>query len=252
MKCAVYAVTRNYYDDVIPSIKSLLMHSDVEKVYVLIEDDVFPHELPKECECINVKDKRYFSRFGVNIIHPGSYMIMTRAALYDLLPDADLVLSLDADTIIDGDISELWDYPLGDNYFAATMEPDRCIGDAIYCNTGVALYNLEKLRDGTGDAVVRMLNNRRMFFYEQDAFNEVCKGRIAALPNEYNATQFTGECMAPKIVHYAGVRGWQHLPLVEQYRNVPWNEIRKPKRRRKNTRPSEVLPDNGRIYDEML
>jgi hypothetical protein len=41
----------------IPSMKSLLIHSDVEKIYFLIEDDEFPYELPPEVECINVKNQ---------------------------------------------------------------------------------------------------------------------------------------------------------------------------------------------------
>ena len=39
MKAAVYAGTRNVYEDMIPSMKSLLIHSDVNKVYFLIEDN---------------------------------------------------------------------------------------------------------------------------------------------------------------------------------------------------------------------
>jgi len=34
--------------------KSLLIHSNVDKIYFLIEDDEFPYELPPEVECINV------------------------------------------------------------------------------------------------------------------------------------------------------------------------------------------------------
>jgi len=34
--------------------KSLLIHSNVEKIYFLIEDDEFPYKLPPEVECINV------------------------------------------------------------------------------------------------------------------------------------------------------------------------------------------------------
>jgi hypothetical protein len=36
--------------------KSLLMYSNVEKIYFLIEDDEFPYELPPEIECKNVSN----------------------------------------------------------------------------------------------------------------------------------------------------------------------------------------------------
>lgn len=54
MRAAVYSGTRNIYDKMLTASKSLLMHSNVEKIYFLIEDDQFPYELPKEIECINI------------------------------------------------------------------------------------------------------------------------------------------------------------------------------------------------------
>lgn len=42
MKTAVYTGTKNLYPHMIPAIKSLLFNSDVDIIYLLIEDDVFP------------------------------------------------------------------------------------------------------------------------------------------------------------------------------------------------------------------
>ena len=56
MRAAVYGGTRNVYERMLPAMKSLLMNSNVEKIYFLIEDDIFPYELPKEAECINVSN----------------------------------------------------------------------------------------------------------------------------------------------------------------------------------------------------
>ena len=52
MKIAAYTATRNLYADMIPAVNSLLQHSDVDKVYFLIEDDVFPYDLPEKIEVI--------------------------------------------------------------------------------------------------------------------------------------------------------------------------------------------------------
>ena len=57
MRTAVYAGTRNVYDRMLAPAKSLLMHSNVDKIYFLIEDNNFPDELPKEIECINVSNQ---------------------------------------------------------------------------------------------------------------------------------------------------------------------------------------------------
>lgn len=253
MKCACYTATRNMYERLIPSLKSLLINSDVEKVYLLIEDDVFPVELPAIVECINVSKQQYFRPMGPNNVYPWAYMSMMRAALCKVLPDVDSVLSLDVDTIIDGDISMLWHYPIDDYYFVAVAEPDRCKGDTKYTNTGVAIFNLEKMRDGKADQIIDALNWRRFFILEQDCLNEYCQGAIGLLPSIYNKSDYTAPCDEPAIVHYAGVREWDDIPLVQKYKDIPWSEIRKPKRRKRKeeeARPS-VLSDNGRIFDEM-
>jgi len=39
VRAAVYSGTRNIYDRMLIAAKSLLMHSNVEKIYFLIEDD---------------------------------------------------------------------------------------------------------------------------------------------------------------------------------------------------------------------
>ena len=61
MRAAVYCGTRNVYQDMIPSMKSLLIHSDVEKIYFLIEDNEFPYKLPPEVECITVSNQQWFT-----------------------------------------------------------------------------------------------------------------------------------------------------------------------------------------------
>ncbi len=248
-KCAAYAVTRNLYDDVLPSIKSLLMNSDVEKIYLLSEDDVFPGDLPKEVTCINVSKLRVFRPTGPNMSLPYSYMSMMRANLHNLLPDEDVVLSLDVDVIVDGDISDLWDVPLEDYYFAAVPEPAKSRGKHIYTNTGVALFNLAKLRDGKGDELVKALNWTRYQFLDQDCLNDKCQGHILPLSSTYNATNYTEPVENPKIYHYAGVRVWAHEPLVEKYRAIPFSDIRKPKRGRK---PRNMFDENELIDGEQM
>lgn len=251
MNCAAYTVTRNLYDRVIPSIKSLLINSEVEKIYLLIEDDKFPVELPKEVECINVSGQQYFRPTGPNNVYPWAYMSMMRVALCKVLPDVDTGLSLDADTIIDGDISMLWHYPIDDYYLAAVAEPDRCTALRLYVNTGVALFNLAKMRDGKADELIRALNNRRFLILEQDCINELCQGGIALLPSTYNKCEFTAPCDAPAIVHYAGIRDWENVSLVQKYKDIPWEEVRRPvKRRRRKVEVQSVLGDDDRLFGD--
>ena len=238
MKYAVYTATRNLYDRLVPSIKSLLINSDVDKVYLLIEDDKFPQELPREVECINVSKQKYFRAMGPNNVYPWAYMSMMRAALCKVLPDVDIVLSLDTDTIIDGDISGLWELPMEDYYFAAVPEPDRSQDGTVYI--GVALFNLAKMRDGKADEVIKALNWRRYFILEQDCLNEKCQGHILALPSAYNSSAFTAPSRSPKVIHYAGIRDWMEMQAVEKYTKIPWDEIRKPKRKKSRLASDDI------------
>lgn len=241
MRVACYTGTRNLYEAMVPAIKSLLIHSNVEKIYLLIEDDIFPYELPDCVETINVSSQTYFKKDGPNMTSHFTYMALMRAAVAKMFPEYDKMLVLDVDTIIEEDISELFDIDLGNNYFAAVPEPDRCKGGKnytsldMYTNIGVTLYNLKLLRDsGKVDIVIKSLNKYKYQFMEQDCFNECCQGHILPLSNEYNSTNecrypFTGYCRCPKVIHYAGIKldDYVHKFDVQKYNRIPWNEIRK-------------------------
>ena len=226
MKAAAYCGTRNLYADMIPAVKSLLIHSYVERIYLIIEDDSFPYYLPDCVTTINVSGQEYFRPGGPNMNSRFTWMAMMRATLCHLFPDLDRILSLDIDTIAVQDVSNLWDLPIDDCYFAASMEPIRTKKDFLYTNIGVCLYNLKKLRDGKADRVIRELNRKPYRFLEQDVMNDLCQGAIYDMPSDYNANDWVLPSENPKIVHYAGIRVWNNTPLVQEYRDIPWSEIR--------------------------
>lgn len=227
-KVAAYAGTKNLYPDMVPAVKSLMIHSDVDEIWLFIEDDKFPYELPSIVKTRNVSDQKYFKADGPNMKSNFTYMAMMRATYYKEFPKLDRILSLDIDTIVNEDISDLWDLDLGDYYYlSATPEFSRSFRDDIYVNIGVALYNLDKLRDGKGDEVIKTLNEGHYTYLEQDVFNQKCKGQILPMASEYNATAYTDPTNHPKITHFAGVKhnDWRKLPLVDHYYKVPWKDI---------------------------
>lgn len=226
MKAACYCGTRNLYGDMIPAVKSLLCNSNVDKVFLLIEDDEFPYTLPNCVEIINVSNQAYFKREGPNFNSPWTYMVLMRAALHRVFPDLDKILSLDIDTIVAKDISELWDIPVNDYYLAGAIEPAKS-QYRTYINCGVMMLNLKKLREsGKGDELVDALNVRRYGFNEQDCIAEQCQGGILEIPSIYNANNYTEPTTQPKIVHFAAIRQYQNHPLVEMYKNKSWDELR--------------------------
>lgn len=219
MKVAVYCGTRNLYADMIPAYNSLIKNSDVDKVYLLIEDDTFPYPLPECVETINVSNQDFFPEDSPNYKNGWTYMVLMRAALHRVFPNLDRILSLDVDTIVAKDISELWDLPIDDYYLAGAKEPHKS-GYGLYINAGVMLMNLAKLRDGMGDSIINALNARRFIFNEQDCINEKCFGKIYEMSSEYNANDYTLPCTSPKIVHFAANPRYRNHPLVQMYRDV--------------------------------
>lgn len=221
MRIAVYCGTRNLYADMITAARSLKINSNVEKIYFLIEDDVFPHDLPSYVECINVSDQQYFDRDGPNYKNGWTYMVLMRAALHRVFPDIDKIVSLDVDTIAAKDVSELFDIDVSGVYFAGCREPNKS-GQHIYINAGVMVCNLQKLRDGKGDEIIHALNTKRYAFNEQDCINELCYDSILDIPSDYNANNWTVPTATPKLIHYAAIPRWQNAPLVQVYREKEW------------------------------
>ena len=221
MKTVVYCGTRNLYGDMVTAAKSLVSNTKVDMVYFLIEDDVFPYVLPEYVKAINVAGQRWFSPESPNYNKKWTWMVLMRAALSKVFPELDVVLSLDVDTVVIRDISDIWDIDLGDNYYGACREPDRST-NGLYVNMGVAMMNLKQLRDGKDDEIIHALNTKAYRFCEQDCINELCVGRIKTISSKYNVCDFTEKATEHRIIHYAFKRDWRQLPVLGQYREMEW------------------------------
>ena len=232
-RVAAYTGTRNLYKLMVPAVKSLLINSNVEKIYLLIEDDEFPFAMPEQVEVINVSNQKYFKQDGPNTNSRWTYMALMRVVFADMFPDLDRILSLDVDTIISKDISEIWDLDLDGYYFAAVAEPDKSSEGNLYTNAGVVLYNLDALRDGKCREIIDVLNEKEYPFPDQDALNEKCQNHILCIPGDYNVTNFTTPTSNPKIIHYAAIKKWGNIDLVKEYAKAPWDEIFKHRKRMK-------------------
>lgn len=227
-----YSGTWNYYAKMLPAIGSLLEHNDVEKIFLLIEDDVFPYKLPDRCEIVNIRNQKYFTETCPNINTPYTYMSMIRACYCDLLP-VDRVIQLDVDTIVLDSLEDMWSKDLAGKWFAAVPEYKGKWNPwkkPYYFNTGVSVWNLNQMRkDGAQELFVRALNTFRLPFIEQDVFNYFgVPDKCAVLPIRYNEAFCTGESVRPAIIHYAGYADWwdndqipRHEILREYRRKYP-------------------------------
>lgn len=228
MKHAVYTGSKNLYGDMATAAKSLIANSDVDKVWLFVEDDDFDFWLPDFCEVLNVSGQQYFPQDSPSMSTPYSYLALMRAALALMpeLEDVDRILSLDVDTICMRLVNDAWNMPIDNCYFSASEEVVTHIKNMLYCNTGVALYNLEKLRDGKAQEVIDALNERLYPNIEQDVFSFMCCGKIHDMPSEYNCTRFTRATNVVRILHFAGYRAqrWRKDDAVVKYREMSWDE----------------------------
>lgn len=216
----VYSGTRNLYQCMLPSITSLLEHNSPEKVYILIEDDTFPYELPEVCETVNVSAlKNRFNPLSPNMSSVFTYMAMIRIMYVDIFPQYDKVIQLDVDTIVCDSLEPLWDIDLSGKWFAACPEWNgnyNPFKHEKYYNIGVCVYNLEQMRkDNCLPFFLRTLDYIRLSCTEQDIMNMYgVPEKVVDIPVRYNESFCCGNTQNPAVVHYAGDPGWwtnEHL-----------------------------------------
>ncbi|MBO5163341.1 MAG: glycosyltransferase family 8 protein [Ruminococcus sp.] len=190
--------------------------------------------MPNWSERLNIKlstTKKGWLGFGYN-----------RLFITELVPDdVDRVLYLDSDTLIEGDLTKLWNIDFKDNYIAGV---DDCLSrryaklvdlpeNGTYCNSGMLLMNLKKWReDNIKQTFIDYIYEKKGYFVfnEQSILNHVFAGKILILPPEYNTVtivfaleydemhvlrmprrysyskkQYLNARKSPKIVHYTGL-----------------------------------------------
>lgn len=190
--------------------------------------------MPNWSEKLNIKlstTKKGWLGFGYN-----------RLFITELLPDdVDRILYLDSDTIVESDLTELWNLDFKDCYIAGV---DDCLSsrytklvdlpdNGTYCNSGMLLINLKKWReDNVKQRFIDYIYEKKGFFVfnEQSILNHIFAGKIYILPPEYNTVtivfaleydemhvlrmprdysytkeQYLNARKNPKIVHYTGL-----------------------------------------------
>lgn len=173
-------------------------------------------------------DEALFNNFKLNIEHI-TIETYFRYIIAELMPNLDKCLYLDADLIVNGSLSGLWNTPLDDCYCAGIKDlyiehcghknSIRFADSDLYINAGVLLLNPAKIRQ---DGMTQQLfdNTEKLSdiisFQDQDIINITFKGKIKEIDSIYNFTaenikKEKGKCKQAVIVHYTG-------------RRKPWNK----------------------------
>ena len=213
----VICCTKNWYVYLANLVYSIIVNNNVEKIYLIIEDDKIDYIDYKNIEFININKKpEIIKTTSPNYNTHYSKMSYVRCYFTKLLKD-DKILYIDADTLVVDNIEDLWNIDLEDNVIAGVHEPGEWnrhlntygLNDS-YINSGVLLMDLKKIREERlDDSMIYLLNNNKYAFPDQDVINLVCRNRIKHINNIYNSSETTGIVDNAKILHYIrGNKGW--------------------------------------------
>ena len=209
----VYAMTRNVYEQAVPSIRSLMHHNPKAKVFLVIEDDTFPYELPCDPTIINVSEQGFFSEDGPNFKNRFTYINLMKVCYQELL-SVNKVIHLDIDTIVCDSLEGLWKTDLKGKWFGAVPQYRGDYvqtGDAYY-NCGVMVINLQQMRkDEATNELGYYVGNVPTMYADQDAWN-LHTDKAVPVPARFNENWATGETDDPAIVHYCGISDWYTNP----------------------------------------
>lgn len=154
-----------------------------------------------------------------------------RIFIPEIFEGYDKVIYIDSDTVVTGDISELYETELGDSYVAACHEQvmiqvdefgtyaEKTVGISRYefFNAGVLLINCRKFREKSILKKFISLLNEYDFRVTQDEdyLNVLCKDRVLWLDQRWN-TEVFGDIGYPieeaKILHYIMTSKPWHYP----------------------------------------
>ena len=144
-----------------------------------------------------------------------------RFFIAEMFPSLKKAIYIDSDTIVQGDISELYNHELGDNFVGACHEQAmvQVEGYGNYCekvvgvdrnkffNAGIMLINCEQFRKNK--VLEQFIDLLQVYNFvvtqDEDYLNVICKDRVLWLDQRWNTEMF-GEIPYPaeefKIIHY--------------------------------------------------
>lgn len=184
---------------------------------------------PEVCVDFIFIDIRRFMDFPINIKHITS-ITYGRFLAADILDDLDRVLYLDADVIVLGDLSELWNAKIQNKCIAGSHKQyinkqfpgyKESIGlerNNTYINTGVMLMNLSRIRqlNKTQELLINAKKLKDIVrIQDQDIINITFNGEITRVHKKYNYTDSDRR---------EGSLGEDEIVIVHfNTRNKPWS-----------------------------
>ena len=227
-----FAVDENYAPFLAVTLRSIIDHFNRDYhyvVYILTSDltDYTFKRLAKmedpDCEIKFVNIQEQLKKIGGKLFTRDYYTNATyyRIFIQNLFPQYDKVLYLDCDILVLGDISELYNIDLGDNYVGAITEDimtnidvfGRYVEEFLgierhkFFNAGVLVLNLKKYREVDVEKQFLKLLGQYKFRVTQDEdyLNVICKDHVKFIEQGWNKSPIEDPTFDPstlKLVHY--------------------------------------------------
>ena len=249
-----YAIDDSYSKFVAVSIKSLIMNAnnnynyDINVIYENLSEE--KAEKLKSLETDNVKIILTEMNQNLSMItdklgnrlreYTFTLTIFFRLFIPVMFPKYHKCIYIDADTVIPGDISRLYNEDLEDNYLGCIVDKSTIDNEILasyfeevvgiprdkYINSGVLLMNSKKLRELKIDEKFLDLYTKYGFDViapDQDYINSMCYGHIKYLSDIYDAMPNPNnkEVENPVIIHYnLFLKPWQYDDV--QYYDYFW------------------------------
>lgn len=249
-----YAIDDSYAKFVAVSIKSLIMNAnnnynyDINVIYENLSEE--NAKKLKSLETDNVKIILTEMNQNLSMItdklgnrlreYTFTLTIFFRLFIPVMFPKYDKCIYIDADTVIPGDISRLYNEDLGNNYLGCIVDKSTIDNEILasyfeevvgiprdkYINSGVLLMNSKKLRELKIDEKFLDLYTKYGFDViapDQDYINSMCYGHIKYLSDIYDAMPNPNnkEAEKPVIIHYnLFLKPWQYENV--QYYDYFW------------------------------
>lgn len=131
----------------------------------------------------------------------------------------DKILYLDIDTIINNDIKELFDIDITNYELAAARDVmGKIFININYCNSGVLLLNMKKIKEtNLLDRTRELIKVKKMSFPDQSALHRLTKYKLI-IPRKFNEQRKT----KPDTVVKHFCKGIRWLPFYKVYNIKPW------------------------------
>lgn len=203
--------------------ESVLKQANKDSTYKSIDvSDLFRQYLLKGP---NVNNKYY------------SYYVTVRL-LAHLVPEIpDKIIYLDADTIFNGDVKELWDIDISNIEIAGRRDAFRI---SNYFQSGVMLMNMKMIREtGLLERACKLCTEKKYWWYiDMSALNSACKKR-KIISKKYNSYKYKKDC----IVHHVCATRESKLFLTKKWQHrIKTDEI---------DFMRKIYPEYGYIYDKL-